>query len=94
MLVVDGVECSPVSLCEPDPATAAIARDALLAPRYRSTQDVLNELNARDIPIPQGAVWTGPRSRAMAFSDVYARTWRYGAIAVTVEPLLTADEAG
>jgi site-specific DNA recombinase len=78
---------------EHDPVTAPVAREALLALRYRSTNDVANELNARSIPTPQGGPWTGARLRAMAYSDVYTGTWHYGAIAVPVAPLLSDDEA-
>jgi hypothetical protein len=78
---------------ELDPATAPIAREALLALRYRSTNDVANDLNARGVPSARGTAWTGPVLRAMAVSPVYTGSWHYGAIAVSVEPLLTEDEA-
>jgi site-specific DNA recombinase len=78
---------------EPDPITAPIAREAMLALRYRSTGDVASELNARGILSPQGLAWTGLALRAMAHSPVYSGSWHYGAILLAAEPLVTPDEA-
>ncbi|MFL5064514.1 MAG: recombinase family protein [Xanthobacteraceae bacterium] len=77
---------------EPDPATAPIAREALLALRYRSTGDVAAELNRRGIPSANGLAWMGTTLRHMAQKDVYGGTWHYGDLPVTVEPILTREE--
>jgi site-specific DNA recombinase len=78
---------------EHEPTRAAIIREALLALRTQSGQDVVDDLNARGITTSHGAKWSRSRLHGMALSSIYTGTWRYGQAEVPVPPLLTDDEA-
>ena len=85
---------------EPDPTTAPIARDILRALRFRSTVDLMVDLNERGVPGPGGGRWNTKVLHRMARNPVYRGTWLYGwrsghaePVAVAIEqPLLTPAE--
>lgn len=78
---------------EHEPTRAPVIREALLALRTSSSQDVVDDLNARGVTTSHGARWSRTRLHGMAVSSVYTGTWRYGQAEVPVPPLLTDDEA-
>lgn len=89
---------------EPDPVTAPIAVEVLRALRFRSTVDVMVDLNDRGVPGPGGGRWNTKVLHRMARNPVYCGTWLYGrrgqsaapeaasAIAVPVAALISRAE--
>jgi site-specific DNA recombinase len=84
---------------ESDPLTASTARDVLRALRFRSTVDVMADLNDRGVPGPGGRRWNTTVLHRIARNPVYSGTWLYGwrsghaePIPVAVPPLMDRAE--